>query len=126
MIVNWLLIVSHGRTVGLGRSMRVGVVAGMGWRRRAKGRAGAHLVAIVVIEARGTLAGPAVGTTQGTVLVLGGANEDTVVGVGLDMLLEILGPLERLAAEVTLMGLQRNVHADVRSDMVTLDSGGAA
>jgi hypothetical protein len=44
----------------------------------------------------------------------------------LDMLLQILRALEGLAAELALMRLERNVNADVRSDVVTLDSGGAA
>jgi hypothetical protein len=44
----------------------------------------------------------------------------------LDVLLEILGPLERLATELALVRLERNVHANVRSDVVTLDSRGAA
>jgi len=62
-----------------------------------------------------------------TVLVLGGsAHENRVVGVRLDMLLQVLGPLERLAAEVALVGLQRHVDADVRGDVVSLDRGGAA
>ena len=39
----------------------------------------------------------------------------------LDMLLEILGPLERLAAKVTLVWLERDVNADVRGDVVALD-----
>jgi hypothetical protein len=42
------------------------------------------------------------------------------------MLLQILGTLEGLAAELTLVRLERDVDADVRSDVVTLDSGGAA
>jgi len=46
--------------------------------------------------------------------------------MGLDVLLEILGALERLAAEVTLVRLQGHVHADMRCDVVALDSGGTA
>lgn len=42
------------------------------------------------------------------------------------MLLEILWALESLATEVALVRLQRNVNTDVRSDVVTLDGGGAA
>jgi len=41
--------------------------------------------------------------------------------MGLDVLLEILGPLERLATEVALVRLQRDVDTDVRSDVVSLD-----
>ena len=57
---------------------------------------------------------------------LGGAKQDRVVGVGLDVLLQILGALESLAAEVALVRLQGNVNTDVRGDVITLDGGGAA
>lgn len=56
-------------------------------------------------------------------LVLRRPHQDAVVGMGLDVLLQILGTLERLAAEVALVGLERNVDADVRSNVITLDSG---
>lgn len=46
--------------------------------------------------------------------------------MGLDMLLEILRALEALAAEITLVRLQRNVNTDMRSDVVALHRGGAA
>ena len=42
------------------------------------------------------------------------------------MLLEILWALESLATEFALVWLQRNVHADMRGDVVALDGGGAA
>jgi hypothetical protein len=42
------------------------------------------------------------------------------------MFLQILGTLECLSAEVTFVGLQWDMDADMRSDVVTLDSGGAA
>jgi len=42
------------------------------------------------------------------------------------MLLEILGPLERLAAEVALVRLQGNMDADVARDVITLHGGGSA
>ena len=43
--------------------------------------------------------------------------------MGLDMLLPILGTLEGLAAEVTLVRLQGDVDTNVRGNMVTLNSG---
>ena len=46
--------------------------------------------------------------------------------MGLHMLLEILGPLERLSAEVAFVRLQGHVNADVRGDVVALDRGGPA
>jgi hypothetical protein len=42
------------------------------------------------------------------------------------MLLEILWALESLATEVALVWFQRYVNANVRSDVITFDSGGAA
>ena len=42
------------------------------------------------------------------------------------MLLEILWALERLAAEFTLVRFERDVDTYVRSDMISLDSRGAA
>lgn len=43
-----------------------------------------------------------------------------------DVLLEILGALERFLAEVALVGLQRNMDTNVRGDMITLHSRSAA
>jgi hypothetical protein len=70
----------------------------------------------------------AVSPAHALVLVLGhgAADENRVVGMSLYMLLEILRPLERLSAEFALMRLERNMDADVRGDVVTLDSGSAA
>lgn len=42
------------------------------------------------------------------------------------MLLQVLGPLEGLAAELALVRLERNMDADMRGDVVTLHSGGPA
>lgn len=44
----------------------------------------------------------------------------------LDMLLEILGTLEGLAAELALVRLQRHMHTNMRSDMIALHSGSTA
>lgn len=38
------------------------------------------------------------------------------------MLLEILRPLECLAAEITFVWLERHMYANVRSDVITLHS----
>jgi hypothetical protein len=46
--------------------------------------------------------------------------------MGLDVLLQILGTLERLLAKVAFVRLQGNVHADVRRDVVSLDGGRTA
>ena len=49
-----------------------------------------------------------------------------IVGVRLYVLLEILRALERLTAEIALVRLQRDVYANVRSDVIAFDRGGAA
>ena len=59
-------------------------------------------------------------------MLIWGSKEDGIIGVGLDMLLQILRTLEGLAAEVALVRLQGDVDPDVGGDMVTLDSGGSA
>ena len=41
----------------------------------------------------------------------------------LNMLLQVLGSLEALAAEVALVRLKGNMDTDMRSDVVTLNSG---
>lgn len=46
--------------------------------------------------------------------------------MGLDMLLQVLRPLEGLATEVTLVRLERHMDANVRGDVVAFDGGGTA
>ena len=41
--------------------------------------------------------------------------------MSLDVLLQVLRALEGLAAKVALVRLERDVHADVRGDVVSLD-----
>jgi hypothetical protein len=70
-----------------------------------------------------------VAVARGSVLThvrVGRAKEDRVIGVGLDVLLEILRSLESLATEVALMRLEGNVDADMRCDVVALDGCDAA
>jgi hypothetical protein len=57
---------------------------------------------------------------------LGGPNDDGIVCVGLYMFLEVLRTFERLAAELALVRFEGDMNTNVRSDVVTLDSGGAA
>lgn len=54
------------------------------------------------------------------------SKEYRVVGVSLDVFLQILRPFESLAAEVTFVRLQGDVDSDVRGDMVALHGGGSA
>jgi hypothetical protein len=66
---------------------------------------------------------------RGSVLThvrVGRAEEDRVIGVGLNVLLEILRSLESLATEVALMRLEGNVDADMRCDVIALDGCDAA
>ncbi len=42
------------------------------------------------------------------------------------MLLQVLGSLEALAAEVALVWLKRNMNTDMRGDMISLNGGGSA
>jgi L-rhamnose isomerase len=56
---------------------------------------------------------------------LWGAEQYGIIGVRLYVLLEILRTLEGFAAEIALVRLQRNVHANVRGDVIALDSGSA-
>jgi hypothetical protein len=57
---------------------------------------------------------------------LGRAQQNRIIGVSLDVLLQILRALKSFAAEVALMRLQWYVNTDVRGDVVSLDCGGAA
>lgn len=44
----------------------------------------------------------------------------------LDMLLQILGPLEGLSTEITFVRLQWDMDSDMGRDMIALDGGGTA
>lgn len=46
-------------------------------------------------------------------------------GTYLDVLLQILGPLKGLSAEIAFVRLQRNVDSDVRGNVIALDGGSA-
>ena len=56
----------------------------------------------------------------------GRAQQNRVISVSLHVLLQILRALECLSAEVALMRLQRNMDTDMRSNVISLDCGGAA
>lgn len=49
-----------------------------------------------------------------------------VVGMGLDVLLQILGALEGLATKTALVRSEGHMHPDMGGDTVALDSGGTA
>lgn len=124
-IVNW--------TVGSG--LLRSIIAIVGGVVAVTGRAGMHLGTMVIIVASGGSIDVALHTfttlpvsralTCMTVLFRG-AKENGVVGVCLDVLLQILRTLESLSTEVTFVRLEWDVDSDVRSDMVTLYGSSAA
>ena len=57
-------------------------------------------------------------TTGGLVCPI---HQDCIFGVSLNVLLQILGPLEGLAAKFAAMGFQGNMDSNMRRDMITLD-----
>lgn len=59
-------------------------------------------------------------------MLVWGSKENRVVGVGLDVLLQVLRTLEGLSTEVTFVRFERDVDSNVGGDMITLDSGGTA
>jgi hypothetical protein len=86
-------------------------------------RVTAHLPVVVVV------AGGPLGLRPVAHAILGllrRTDQHGIVGVSLDVLLKILGALERLAAELALVRLQRHMHTNMRRDVVTLDRGGTA
>jgi hypothetical protein len=80
----------------------------------------------MIIVARRSFAGLAPVAVHAARLVLGRADEYRVIGMGLDVLLQVLGTLERLSAVVAFVRLQRDVDTDVRGDMITLHRGSSA
>ena len=52
------------------------------------------------------------------------AHEHGIIGVSLDMLLQVLRTLEGLSTEVTFVGLQGNVNTNMRSDVIPFDGCG--
>lgn len=59
-------------------------------------------------------------------LVVTGTRQDRIIGVCLDVLLQILRTLEALAAELALVWLERYMDTDMRGDVIALDCGGSA
>lgn len=54
-------------------------------------------------------------------MILPRARKDRIVGVCLDVFLQVLRTLEALATKLTLVRLERNMDSDVRGDVVTFD-----
>ena len=51
----------------------------------------------------------------------GGVHDDRVIGVSLDMFLQVLWTLERLSAEVAFVGFQRDMDSNVGGDVISFD-----
>lgn len=88
-------------------------------------RAGVHLRGMIIVAVGGSFSSLSVARVL-TSMLFGGSKENRVVGVGLDVLLQVLRTLEGLSAEVAFVWLERDVYSDVGGDMVALDSGGTA
>jgi hypothetical protein len=114
----------HGRLVEVeavvGRRLR-SIVASWVTSLVREGGAGAHLTIVVIIAGRAFGLRAVVHTTR----ILARRHENGVIGMSLDMLLEILRSLERLATELALVRLERNVNTDVRGDVIALYGGSA-
>ena len=54
------------------------------------------------------------------------AKQDRIIGVGLDMFLQVLRTLEGLPAKLATMRFERNVDTDVGRNMVPLDNRNVA
>lgn len=81
---------------------------------------------VLTLAVRGHAAIAATDRTAAVCALAWGVGEHTVICMRLDVLLEILRALERLAAEVAFVRLERDVNADVRGDVVALHGGRAA
>lgn len=97
------------------------IIAASMWLREA-GDGASHL-SVVVIIAGGF--GSLWSVVHAGLVILARSGENRVIGMGLDVLLQVLRSLERLATELALVRLERDVNTDVRSDVITLYSGGA-
>jgi hypothetical protein len=90
-------------------------------------RTGVHLGAMVIITTRGSFTTwPVTRSLTWMTVLLRRAKEHRVVGVCLDMFLQVLRTLESFAAKVTFVRLKRNMDSNMRSDVVTFYCGGTA
>lgn len=115
----------HGRLAEVetvvGRGLRSIVAACMGTRAEARVTR-AHMAIVIVVAGSLGLVGAIVHAALGIV----STRQHGVVGMGLDVLLQVLRALERLAAKIALVRLKRNVNTDVRGNVVALDGSCAA
>lgn len=124
-----IIATRRSRLVGEGGSVSshlaiVIIIARRAWRRVSleKGKPNKSSKKIELEHTLGRLR-PIIESALG---VLRRADQDRVIGMGLDVFLQVLRTLEGLAAELTLVRLQGHVDTDVRGDVVSLDRGGTA
>lgn len=82
----------------------------------------AHLTIVIIV----TRSLGALGPIVEALVILTGTRQDRVICMSLDVLLQVLRPLEAFAAHVTFVRLQRHMDPDMRGDVISLDSSGAA
>lgn len=115
-VVNGIVTLTKGH-----RLMHIIAISTLG-RRRAVARGwsmvhGCSLMVIITLRTRFWH-----GTVPTLVVLLGSTEKNRVICVCLDMLLQVLGTLERFTTEVTLVRFKGNVHTNMRSNVVTLYS----
>jgi hypothetical protein len=137
--VRVLMRLTIGCRVGADGAIVV-IVAGGSWRRRISLEFESKTAALYcrasepkkggVESLRHTFAlrHPAISRAHAWIVVLRRrtAHKHRIIGMGLDVLLQILRALERLSAKLALVRLERHVDPNVRSDVVALDGRGAA
>jgi hypothetical protein len=115
LIVHWgaaergrrmVLIVAARMTTGVGRLTK-------------GGRVSTDLTIVIIIARRSFRLRP-VASVHGAMLIRR-SNQHGVIRVSLDVLLQVLGSLEALAAEIALVWLQGHMNADMRCNVVALD-----
>jgi hypothetical protein len=94
------------------------------WRSRLVRWIGPHLTGVIIVTGRPL--GRLWPVVQSALRILVWANENGIVGMGLDMFLQVLRALEGLAAKLTLVRLQGHMHTDVRGDVISLDRSSTA
>lgn len=90
-----------------------------------RSRAGVHLRRMIIVTVGGSFPSLSVAGVL-TSMLIWGSKENRIIGVGLNVLLQVLRTLEGLSAEITLVWLERDVDSNVGGDVVALDGSGTA
>lgn len=129
MLANFTTMADRVIDGAVGRLLLRSIVAGMGLvvgSGIAAATTRVHMGTLIIVAATICFATSVSGALARVSVLFRGAKENGVIGVCLDMLLQVLWTLECLSTEVTFVRLQWDMDADVRSDVVTFDSGSAA